>query len=124
MPSKVKIDNLSLSESGYIKNNGDRWSVSTLIQYCKEQKYPVFKLPLAAIPLNCLPFDVNNIDDLIWHMKRVRSADLQYPIILDDYGTVCDGYHRICKAILNGATEIDAIRIETMPATDGHDTTE
>ena len=36
------------------------------------------------------------------------------------YGQVADGYHRICKAIIEGKTSIKAYRLQEMPPVDEH----
>lgn len=110
-----------MSDNRYVNSDGDTWSASTLIQYCKEQKYKVFDLPLVGIDLSYLPFSVKTLDEFIYQSNRVKNTNLEYPIILDSTGKVCDGYHRICKAILEGRPTIKAIRIEQMPCRDGKD---
>ena len=52
-------------------------------------------------------------------MKRTNNADLKYPIILTDKGVICDGWHRLCKAVYQGDEYIKAIRIEKMPEYSG-----
>ena len=47
--------------------------------------------------------------------------ELKYPILIDHLGRICDGYHRIVKAIIENKTEIDATRIEEMPRPDGYE---
>lgn len=121
MNPKVKIT----SEQGLAENryhvDGKYWAAANLVAWCKEKKYPTFKLPLAAVNLAGMPWHIADLDTYIWETKRVMNTDLKYPIILDDYGRICDGYHRVCKAILEGKSEIDAIRIEKMPNPDGYD---
>nr|DAH77764.1 MAG TPA: hypothetical protein [Caudoviricetes sp.] len=68
-----------------------------------------------------MPWDINCFDDFIFHSLKIQNADLKYPIILDSYGRVCDGYHRIAKTLIEGKTEIDAIRIQRMPKPDGRE---
>jgi hypothetical protein len=114
---KIKYPKQGLAENRYTCGSKS-WAASTLVNWCKEQNYPVFKLPLAAIDLSQMPWDINNIDEFIWHSKRVNDVG-DYPVILDNYGRICDGFHRVCKAIINDKTEIDAIRIEEMPRPDG-----
>ncbi|MOA54550.1 hypothetical protein D3C78_1781890 [compost metagenome] len=46
------------------------------------------------------------------------AADLAYPIILDSEGRVMDGMHRVSKALMQGATHIDAVQFEQDPAPD------
>lgn len=116
---KVHIESQGLAENIATANNSS-WAAATLIQWCKEKQYPVFKLPLAAVDLSSCPWDVNDMWAFIYHAKRVNNCDLKYPVILNDKGAVCDGWHRIAKAILAGKTEIDVIRIEEMPEPDGY----
>ena len=117
---RVIFEDSGITENRYICE-GKIWNASTLITYCKEQKYPVFKLPLVGIDLSHLPWDVGCLDDFIFHSLRIQKADTKYQIIIDSYGRICDGYHRICKAILENKTEIDAIRIQKMPKPDGYE---
>jgi disulfide oxidoreductase YuzD len=120
MYPKIKIPNCKLSENTYVEN-GFSWDAPSLITYCKEQKYPVFNLPLAAIPLDSLPFKVETLRDFFYQSKRVQDTDLKYPIIINDKGVIADGYHRVVKAFLEGRTYIKAIRIEEMPGPSGKD---
>ena len=45
----------------------------------------------------------------------MNQADLKYPIILDDTGFICDGWHRLLKSIVEGKDTIKAIRLKVMP---------
>lgn len=115
----VEFDNVKLSENGF-NSDGNYWAASTLVQYCKEKDYPVFDLPLAGIRLDMLPWgDLSCIYDYVYHTKRVVDVDASKPIILDGTGCVCDGWHRIAKALLHDKETIKAIRIQKMPAPDG-----
>lgn len=115
----VKLMNISVTDNVY-HNRGCRWTASTLIKYCEEQNYPVFTIPVAGISLDNIPWDNTKIFlHFCDHMKRAMDANLDYPIILDEYGYICDGWHRLAKAIVTGKTEIKAIRIEKMPKPDG-----
>jgi hypothetical protein len=49
------------------------------------------------------------------HARDIQESDLSYPIILSPSGEVLDGWHRICKAFLQGIDAIDAVQLETMP---------
>lgn len=117
---KVKITKLNLNESCWCQG-GNTWNAAGLVEHCKAKNYISFKLPLAGINTSVMPFTINTLNDFVWHVQRVKNSDLKYPIILDDRGQICDGYHRICKALLEGRTEIDAIRIEEMPEPDGRE---
>lgn len=112
---KVKIEKVELIDSNYV-NRGQTYSALKLIEHSK--KFKVFDLPLIGIDLYRKPWEIKNIDDFCYHVQRVMKTDLKHPIILDYYGTVCDGWHRVCKAILLGKTTIKAIRLETMPECD------
>ena len=111
---KVKIQDTNLSEEDYIRDKY-KWKTSQLIDFCEENKYPVFKAPVACFDLSFLPFTVNSLDEFIMQCKRVQDTDLKYPIIIDEHGIIANGYHRLAKAILEGKTEIDCIRMEKMP---------
>lgn len=113
----VPIEKFSLEESQYERGN-KIWMATTLIDYCKAKEYKEFDLPLAAVDLSEMNFRCCCLSEFIWQMKRVQDTDLDYPVILDDLGQIADGYHRVCKAILEGMTTIKAIRMESMPAYD------
>jgi len=115
---KVEIGQQGLAENVAICGNY-RYAAATLVQWCKEKNYPIFSVPLASIDLTLCPWDIYNVGSFIYHMDRVMKTDLKYPIILSDNGAICDGWHRVAKAILEGKTEISAIRIQEMPAPDG-----
>lgn len=51
---------------------------------------------------------LNNPDLSIDDYKRIKKADLDYPILLDKDGKIKDGYHRLAKAFLKGHKTIDA----------------
>ena len=119
---KVKIKETKLSENTYCINVDKyqhSWDVTNLIQYCKEKEYEVFDLPLVGIDISIKVWDVNSIQSFISHSKRVKDVDMSKPIILDDTGFICDGWHRVIKAIVNGDKIIKAIRIEEMPEPSG-----
>jgi len=52
------------------------------------------------------------------HVQRILDADLRYPIILSANGGLMDGGHRLAKAWLQGATEIQAVQFEEDPEPD------
>jgi hypothetical protein len=49
------------------------------------------------------------------HARDIYESDLSYPIILSPTGEVLDGWHRICKAYLEGVEELDAVQLLTLP---------
>lgn len=73
-------------------------------------------MPLAGVNLlGTRMFSLENLDDFIFQCKRVMNCDTNIPIILDDYGQIADGYHRVCRAIIEGKTHIKAYRLNRMP---------
>lgn len=56
--------------------------------------------------------------DMTHHMQLVQAADLKYPVILCAEARVMDGMHRICKALLQGHSHINAVRFEVTPDPD------
>ena len=94
------------------------WAAETLYLFAKAKEYPVQDLPLWAINLSDEPFNASDLNSFIFQCRRVQDCSLEYPIILDNYGQIADGYHRLCKAILEGRETIKAIRLEEMPAPD------
>lgn len=56
--------------------------------------------------------------EVLTHFERIQQADLAYPIILNDDGSLMDGGHRLYKAVLAGRTKITAVQFPAMPAPD------
>ena len=112
---KVYISDMTFDESCYVRGKY-KWKAADLYKYTEEQGLKPFDLPLAGI--NLISSDVFNLDSLdafIFQCKRVMNCDTSIPIILDDYGQIADGYHRVCKAIIEGKTHIKAYRLKRMP---------
>ena len=55
----VPIEDIDISTNKYCRGK-DKWYVSTLIDYVKDNKLKPFEVPLAVIPLYYLNFDVYN----------------------------------------------------------------
>lgn len=113
----VPIDNITFGESEYQRGR-NVWKAQTLYDFAKVKEYPVMDMPLWNIDLTDEPFECSQLHHFIFQCKRVRECSLDYPIILDDVGQIADGYHRLCKAILEGRETIKAIRLFEMPAPD------
>lgn len=114
----VNIDHSKLSQNKYSEWINDVkyvWDVPTLIEHAKDNKYEEFDLPLAGISFDYLPWKMLDVIDYAKHYKRVKKANLDYPILLTDRGVICDGWHRICKALVEGRETIKAIRLQEMP---------
>ena len=110
------IPNLSQTNS-YLRG-GKIWKAETLWKFAKKKQYPVKDLPLWAINIQDLPWRVGTLRESISECAAVHDSDLQYPIVLDDYGNVADGLHRIAKAFLLKKKSIKAIRLLEMPKED------
>jgi hypothetical protein len=52
------------------------------------------------------------------HARQMLGCDLTFPVILSSDGRVMDGMHRICKALLQGMDEIEAVRFVNDPEPD------
>ena len=77
--------------------------------------------------------DIREIDESYWsnegteslscrevveHARLVLECDFTYPIILSADGRVMDGMHRVCKALLLGHADIEAVRFIRDPEPD------
>ena len=110
---KVEVEVVELGENYYTDQDGFVYSATKLIEHSK--KYKSFDLPLSGIDLRRSAWKIDNLDSFIHHAKRANDSDLKYPIILDHYGTIADGCHRLVKAIILGKRTIKAIRLKSMP---------
>jgi hypothetical protein len=52
------------------------------------------------------------------HARLILDCDLAFPIILSSDGRVMDGMHRVCKALLEGLHDIEAVRFIQNPEPD------
>ena len=107
----------NFADSRYKRGNCG-WLAASLYKKAEEDGLKPFHMPLACIDMTVLPFQCKNMDDFVWHMKRCMAADTNIPIILDDYGQIADGNHRVLKAILDGDRYIMAFRLKNMPPVD------
>jgi len=56
--------------------------------------------------------------DVVNHARLMLDCDLNFPVILSSDGRVMDGMHRICKALLQGMDDIEAVRFVNDPEPD------
>jgi hypothetical protein len=114
----MKVNDIQLSECTYTRVEGNIrkvWDVPVLVQFVKEKKYKTFDLPIEGIDMSNLMWCIRNTIDFIKHYRRCNKADLKYPILIDDMGTICDGWHRVVKATIEGKKYIKAIRLDEIP---------
>jgi hypothetical protein len=45
--------------------------------------------------------------EVVRHARLMLDCDLAFPIILSSDGSIMDGMHRVCKALLEGLSEIE-----------------
>lgn len=115
--AKVCISQMTFGQSEFVRGK-QIWKAKTLYLFAKAKGYPVRNMPLWCIDLTTRAFPADNLTQFIFQCRRVLDCSLDYPIILDDCGQIADGYHRLCRAILEGRETIKAIRLEEMPAPD------
>jgi hypothetical protein len=98
------------------------WNVHRLIE--KARGLMPERVPLSAIgeldephwalertqPLTCR--------EIAEHARLILDCDLAFPIILSSDGRVMDGMHRVCKALLEGLHDIEAVRFIQNPEPD------
>jgi hypothetical protein len=56
--------------------------------------------------------------EIVDHARLMLECDLAFPVILSSDGRVMDGMHRICKALLQGLSDIEAVRFVHDPEPD------
>jgi hypothetical protein len=103
----------------------DAWDVGRLISLSRG-------LPVHAVMVD----SIGEVDTVYWfdsstaaptvraiveHARLMRDADLSCPVILGPDGRVMDGMHRIARAMLEGRTEVRAVRFPALPEPDYRD---
>ncbi len=100
----------------------DAWDVDRLIKLSRG-------LPVGGVSIESIDeidtsywFDdsaeVPTVRRVVEHMQLILEVDLSYPILLSHDGRVMDGMHRVARALLEGRTEIDAVRFPEPVAPD------
>jgi hypothetical protein len=108
-PPELGFADIEPLQDYYHDGSGNYYSVARLVDEAKDLK--PFDAPLAALDLSGEIWSGCNIFSLAYHCKKVKEADLSYPIILDWNGSIADGRHRVIKALVEGMTTIKAVRI-------------
>ena len=73
--------------------------------------------------------DIREVDEAYWgqpmtcrevaeHARLIDESDFEFPIILSKDGRVMDGMHRVLKALMQGRSQIQAVRFATDPEPD------
>lgn len=98
------------------------WNVERLIDLTRELVRE--RVPLAKIRELDEPFWADGegqkltCRQIVDHARLMQECDLAYPIILSRDGRVMDGMHRVCKALLEGRSEVEAVRFVEDPEPD------
>ena len=100
----------------------DAWDVGRLVELASA-------LPVEEVSVS----SISEIDEVYWvgadgapptvriiveHLRLVRDADLDYPILFSNEGRVLDGMHRVARALLEGVPKIRARRFVVDPPAD------
>jgi hypothetical protein len=98
------------------------WNVHRLIE--QSSSLVRKRIPLSAIRELDEPYWANErthpltCREIVGHARLMLDCDLAYPVILSSDGRVMDGMHRIGKALLEGRSDIDAVRFLIDPEPD------
>jgi hypothetical protein len=98
------------------------WSVRRLVELSRD--LPRVHVALSAIRELDEPYWCNEGNrtltcrEVVEHARLMLDCDLAFPVILSSDGRVMDGMHRVCKALLENRTEIEAIRFVQDPEPD------
>ncbi len=61
---------------------------------------------------------MTTLREIARNCRRINDTSLEKPIILNADGSLMDGGHRLCKALLEGKRTIMAVQFTTMPEPD------
>jgi len=111
-----------MSETHSTIRGGQRFLWYTERLWRLAEKLPPFEISICDVPeldQNCW-FDGSEptLRRVAEHCARINDADLSKPIILNADGSLMDGGHRLCKALLEGRQTILAVRFDVMPTPD------
>ena len=53
-----------------------------------------------------------------YHCRKINNASFDFPIILNADGSLMDGGHRLCRALLEGKKTLKAVRFDETPEPD------
>lgn len=119
MENKMDFEFEDLLESKKKVRRGYRdrdsfWSEEYLWKHAKD--LPVETIELEPLLDLDITWTITNIFDFSLHVKKINEANYKrFPIIMSEDGKIMDGYHRVCKALLDGATTIQRKKFEVNP---------
>ena len=94
--------------------SGRVWEDETL--WCACAGEPVW-YPIADLNTKMKRFPDQTIEAQVMHYKRIKDADMSFPIILCN-GVIVDGVHRVVKAMAEDISHIKAYILQKMPPAD------
>ena len=98
------------------------WNIHRLVELSRALIHET--VPLSAIRELDEPYWANGVNqrltcrEIVGHARLMLDCDLAFPIILSSDGRVMDGMHRVCKALLEGRSDIEAVRFVHDPEPD------
>jgi hypothetical protein len=97
------------------------WNIHRLIELAAH--FPRERVPLSAIRELDEPYWAGGgkqmtCREVVEHARLMLDCDFEFPVILSSDGRVMDGMHRVCKALLEGLHEIEAVRFMNDPDPD------
>ena len=98
------------------------WNVRRLIEL--SSAFDRERVPLSAIRELDEPYWARvpnqqlTCRQVVDHARLMLDCDFEFPVIVSSDGRVMDGMHRICKALLQGLDEIEAVRFVQDPEPD------
>jgi len=98
------------------------WNVRRLVE--RSRNFPRERVPLSSIRELDEPYWAGDrptrmtCREVVDHARLMMDCDPAFPIILSSDGRVMDGMHRICKALLDGLSDIEAVRFVQDPEQD------
>jgi hypothetical protein len=123
LASRLRLVDMRKQYSFWPGNEGlDAWDVDKLIVLSHD-------LPTEKVDIDSIDqVDTNYwFSDDFWpptvrliveHVQLIQEVDTSYPIILGPGGRVMDGMHRVARAMLDGRSTIDAVRLDLLPPPD------
>jgi hypothetical protein len=102
----------------------DAWDVDRLIALVASQ--PVEHLPLDQIAELDTDYwfghgSTPTVRSIAEHFRLMTEVDLRFPIVVDPWGGVMDGMHRVARAVAEGTEFVAAKRLAVLPDPDYRD---
>ena len=120
MTIDIDLNRKSLGNCVYVRDGKIyQWEVSYLWKISEGKD--VMEIPIQQLFNNLDQrswfYDTNppSVIEMLSHCRRIVQANLEYPIIIDKYGIVIDGLHRLAKAYIEDKKSIKAVCLDPLP---------